>query len=1284
VPIWNDWLLEEGAPGKPGPKYGTTRKRLAAELEAWHSEYKETVARARAAREAAISRGAPAPPNISDAKINVVVRSTDPGTFDVRLGPARHRLKVRFAPGFRRGHAGHMWFESRDGDALTGVAVACNTASASRGFEQFGAMVRSTMDALVNAYFEDRAAEHSAEMFATLHRASSLSGGGGTPVLSRNASADDAVHDAVAVLTSASSDAHAAGQSRHQTATRAFTEVWGADVASGAPVSQLRRVRRILRAELAALQDVSLTSSRQAADLDAAGESARAAAAAAPDHAAAPTPLAALAAASTRGRAPQAVLARIQRVRTGSSLIRVRDVSQLFRWQVELCFQPDDGAIGASLSEHRAKHGGSGTVRVELRFPAAFPACAPEVRVIGPVFVDFSGPVVNGAIATSMLYSPVAQGVGVDASRVQRAALGPRVAAGGLAAAAAAFSLASHGALSGPPPLSAASSTGSDTGGTVAAGWTPVVVPLLLRVHELLRSSGAAVDAGNPHDYPEAAFRTAHARFSNLRSPGGGGRRDYSAALSAWSFSCAVGSLGADIRVPDEFHSGNKVLTPDTIDVHTGGGSRVLEIVPRSKGSDLPRITFPCGFHSPIAPKGTVVLPDHLMRSLGLQEGQDVIVRTVELPKISRVVLRPHTRRWVDDCPVPFQPFLRTAITRWACLSAGEVITLRVTKGDFAYRRDYAIHGGAADDHTATFTVAELAPDVPSAKIWTGFATDLKYSFAPALDDPEGRGYSGAGDAGAGQAGTIAWDVPAAREAAAEPQSDDLGKIGCEAGEEATVAVRLRLLGPDDVAAWLRAAGKDDLAACAATSSGPGGRVVLRCHAALPGSALYRVASERGAVRRPEPAASEAAEAFGRAATAGSGPGPADVAAALPGWALVVTSGGRSHLLEDGAAGLAASLGDASAGDGPARVSVRQVFVDRLDGILSGPRAAAAAGADTPAQAAARPPAPPAELVVDVVPYLGGAGPQGRHTTRCTLPPGATGKDLHSWASSALRLGSSVPFELRLVPSRLGSPVSVFRRPGPGDEAASGAGDEAASGAGGPAAGCDDWSEEPTTPVEGTVVVSRGVKLPYELGVSVPNSDRVALADLGVRPGRPAIARQFLEPLRDCHVEARAAARAASTREWECPMCCSDVESFYAICPNCGSERPGGSALSGMSVESSMEAFGAMQAGLSHASVDPDDALFGAPATRLQPPAGGAAAVSAAGGSALPGPAQAPDASLDDVVYTYLVGGRPLVLSGRNDCAWLRQIVDHPETTLEDLEAIDADTVTGHPDATII
>jgi len=28
--------------------------------------------------------------------------------------------------------------------------------------------------------------------------------------------------------------------------------------------------------------------------------------------------------------------------------------------------------------------------------------------------------------------------------------------------------------------------------------------------------------------------------------------------------------------------------------------------------------------------------------------------------------------------------------------------------------------------------------------------------------------------------------------------------------------------------------------------------------------------------------------------------------------------------------------------------------------------------------------------------------------------------------------------------------------------------------------------------------------------------------------------------------------------------------------------------------------------------------------------------------------------------------------------------VDHPETTLEDLEAIDADTVTGHPDATII
>ncbi|KAA0162929.1 hypothetical protein FNF31_02315 [Cafeteria roenbergensis] len=815
TPVWNSWLLgtdgEEALAPTPQKRKALTR-RYEAELRSWHEAHRAQVRAARAGREALIAQGKPAPPPVPDARVEVSVRDRNPGEFRLRIGHAGHTLAVRYAPGFRAGHAGHLWIEARS-PAMEPVAVATNLFVARTGFPNLAAMVAGCMDRLVASYFEHRSAEHTAELFRALHHQSSAAhdsdddddddddGGGESegrlarpPALASawscpdddgdDGSAEGGAGTASTLLRADSAGAahpHARRKAggRGMTAASAFAEVWGAVRCSSTPAAQLRAVRTVLREELRALQSLSLHSSAQA------GQAAERATQAQRAEADAASSFAAAAAAAGFVSSATEALDRQREARSGGAVVRIRDVSQLFRWELELLFGEEDGDMGPSLRRHAARHGSSGALRVEIKFPETFPAAAPVVRVLGPVLADFTGRVSQGAIATSVLYSPAAAGEGVDTAAAVLAAAkavkrhqrrlrqkqgsaaagsateGSAAAAGSAAADSAGVPAAAAGAATpaagcvsesgGPASAAAASGAGSDP----EAEWSPVVVPLLLRLRETLMSAGAAVNEDVGCDYAADAFEAVHKRLLQAsRRPSAGAPRDYSESLSAWSISCAVSQLGLEVRVPDEFHSGNKLLLPTAIDIVSGGGSRVLEVVPQDAALDLPALGTPCGFHSSIAPKGMVVFPDHLHRSMMLQEGSQVLVRTVELPKVSRIELKPHRAAWRDECPIPFQPFLRTAIQRWACFSAGEVITLRVSKADFESRPDYAIHHQASPDFSAVFTVQGIAPDVPAAKIWTAFAADIKYSFAPALDDPEGTGGApGAiGSSGAGRA----------------------------------------------------------------------------------------------------------------------------------------------------------------------------------------------------------------------------------------------------------------------------------------------------------------------------------------------------------------------------------------------------------------------------------------------------------------------------------------------------------------------------------------------------
>jgi hypothetical protein len=887
--VWEDWEAEHDV---PSGKLRVLQKRYLEALTTWHAEYRARVRKDRIAREESAAKGLAVPVATPDSRWELARFGKEDERLAVMyLGPKRHVLEMKYAPGFRRGYGGQLKFETTD-PQLFSVVERVNAFCTTNGFENLQDLLSSTMDCLVKTYFEICSVEHNQEVFSILHRqssgASDLAEDSAGPSLLRSGSVDNSLN-------------------KHQSVASAYAEVWGAKGASGISVDALREARRVLRRELRALQGATPKDSPSGT----------------PKFGAEPSPECAAVSAT------------------------VRDISQLFRWEVDLCFGPEDGDLFHSLQAHKMRFGSSGTVRLELRFRADFPITPPMVRVLGPVFEDFSCPIVHGAIASNWLYrQPGSVGeASADAS----------------------------------PDLPCD------------------VVSLLRQIRSMLLRSRALVDLDNPSDYDQDTFSVVHRRFGLSRSAAPQTRNDYCHDLVAWSFTYTQLISGNALRVPDDFHSGNKVLLPSNVPIEAGGGSRVVEVIPRDDTTGLPNITFPCGFHSAIAPKGTVVLPDHLMQSTMLTEGCKVTVRTVELPKISRIVLKPHRHNWAEECPVPVPVFLRTAIQRWSCFSRGEVVRLRVSKGEFLSRKDYAIHRGLKDDWTAVFTIDELAPDVPAAKIWTGFSTDLKYSFSRAMDEP----------VGSTPAGSSAWSnlrglaeadaaVPARWE-----ESIKEGELRLRAGENPDMVLCVHLDPGIVLDALAQEAGRS-----VATVKPPTRAVIevdshtVTCHG------LYEVLHEW--VPHPEFAAGGTSASIFEAAAAAASSAASPVPKTTRCWWLTSRS-------KDSGEWITVPWDD----DSKCIVDVCAVVGDRASLRLS----AAPASATTEA-AASDAPVNSARLLV--AGYLSGFGGGGRNVQDLSLDVESDTSELYTWAALNLRLGT-VPFLLKLVSEYGTQGFSVIR-----------------------------------------------------------------------------------------------------------------------------------------------------------------------------------------------------------------------------------------------------------------
>ena len=207
------------------------------------------------------------------------------------------------------------------------------------------------------------------------------------------------------------------------------------------------------------------------------------------------------------------------------------------------------------------------------------------------------------------------------------------------------------------------------------------------------------------------------------------------------------------LRFPDSFQGGDRLITGHGVPIEMGGGSRSLELTPLST-TDAVSIGTYAGILQSNAERGTVVIPDHMMRSMGLSDGDRVAMRTVELHKVKGIRLRPARADWFKRIPIPQMPFLRTAMQRFSSMTRGQIITLRVTAADFESTPRYAEKirdaGGVVEE---LFLAETIDPDEPMVKLWDGFFTNVKVDFLPAADAQEMVDRANAGtDAEAGAA----------------------------------------------------------------------------------------------------------------------------------------------------------------------------------------------------------------------------------------------------------------------------------------------------------------------------------------------------------------------------------------------------------------------------------------------------------------------------------------------------------------------------------------------------
>ena len=150
-----------------------------------------------------------------------------------------------------------------------------------------------------------------------------------------------------------------------------------------------------------------------------------------------------------------------------------------------------------------------------------------------------------------------------------------------------------------------------------------------------------------------------------------------------------------ELKIPETFESGNKVLLPNAVlqnlqrsninnsttmsratSSELGGGGLTFEITTPIGISSY------CGvlqFTAPMA--NMIVLPDWMMKNMFTRNGMEVKLRSVELPKLTFVKVQPRRKEWVNvvkNSGLDHQTFMQQALQRYVSFSRGDDITLSV------------------------------------------------------------------------------------------------------------------------------------------------------------------------------------------------------------------------------------------------------------------------------------------------------------------------------------------------------------------------------------------------------------------------------------------------------------------------------------------------------------------------------------------------------------------------------------------------------------------------------
>ena len=382
-----------------------------------------------------------------------------------------------------------------------------------------------------------------------------------------------------------------------------------------------------------------------------------------------------------------------------------------------------DDLINHAFAQGIQSPDGSGTpVVLEAVFPSEYPSLPPFVRIVGPIFQEFTGRVAGGALCVPRLMS---------------------------------------------------------------AGWDPRsrMHKVLQHIKGHLEKYGARVHpaSGALDRYPVDTTKECWS-YINDREPIPGTQ---TADEALWSKNLIIlsasfarrnildGAGGTPLHGAllgdggKQFDGGNKVIMPEslysTIDAMErerrqgsmlrrdgSGGNSVY-----GKGALTFQITTPmglrgfCGVLQCLSPEpNQIIVPDWMMRSMFLDECTAVNVRTAELDKIAGLTLQPCNSDFNEQDVIGAtgkgtKMFLTDALTSFNSITRGQTITLG-SKHLFDSSKPYT---------TYNFIVKEVIPNVPAVGLWSGFEADLPCKFDKPLIETAGLPVAATGPAPEGHGG---------------------------------------------------------------------------------------------------------------------------------------------------------------------------------------------------------------------------------------------------------------------------------------------------------------------------------------------------------------------------------------------------------------------------------------------------------------------------------------------------------------------------------------------------